>query len=275
MPKDKNKPDGSLDFNVVPKDSIVEIKDKQIPEQPVSPMASEPSPMTPTPIPQQQEPEVGVTSVGAIAGRDGKGPLGREPEPVNPDKNLNMPPAPASPGPHDSEKEGDSMIGDKDKVKIGEQPQVGIGTPLVESASGTSPVEPKPEPESKPVDKPIEPKPAEPAPVVTPVTPQPVVEPKPVEPLKPVDEPPKLDAKDVRIVELESVVTTLQEKAKTVEKDKATAVKEAKKEVIEKIKKVLPSEEIVSNFNRGGRVLANDIRKVIYEASKDDSGTEK
>jgi cation transport regulator ChaB len=281
---------------------------KQIPEQPVSPMASEPSPMTPNPIPQQQEP-VGVTSIGAVSDKDTGGPLGRKSEPDNPDKNLSMPPATASLGPHDSgigasnmadELKKKEQLGD-DKVKIGKQPEVGIGTPLVEApvpktdeerakihfnisdeewnkltieqkndyikklpVRGSGLKESKKElvkkEESKPVDKSVVPP--------LPSTPTSTKEPdKLIEPSKP-------DDKENRIKELEGAVSRLQENVRNIEANKDKAIKEAtektKKELIDKIKKALPSEEVVSNFNRGGKVLANDIRKVIYEATKDD-----
>jgi uncharacterized membrane protein len=69
-------------------------------------------------------------------------------------------------------------------------------------------------------------------------------------------------------------VNRLQESAKTTEKAKKEAVDKAKKEVkedlLKKVESVLPDPAIVSNFNRGGQILANDLRKVIYEAKKDD-----
>ena len=222
----------------------------QIPEQPVNTTASEPAPMTPSPLPQQVEP-VQVTSVGAVS--DSKGPLGREPEKGNPDKNLGMEPT-------------KEQLGDKDKVNIGKQPEAGIGTPLVESTTDKPKEELKKEElvkkeESKVIDKSVTPP--------IPSTPTPTKEPnKPVE-SKPVEQPKPED----RIKELEGVVTKLQENVKKLETDKNKVIKEAiertKKELIDKIKEALPSENIISNFNHGGRILATDIKKVIYEATKE------
>jgi hypothetical protein len=215
----------------------------QIPEQPVNTVASEPAPMTPSPLPQQEKP-VQVNSIGAVS--DSKGPLGTEPKKGNPDKNLGAEPI-------------KEQLGDKDKVKIGKQPEVGIGTPLIESTTDKPKEEPKKEePVKKEESKPVVPLlPSSPASTKEPNKP---VESKAVEQPKPED----------RIKELEGVVTKLQENVKKLEADRNKVIKEAiektKKELIDKIKEALPSENIISNFNRGGRILATDIKKVIYEA---------
>jgi hypothetical protein len=246
MPKDKNKPDGSLDFNVVPKDSIVEIKDKQVPELPVSPMATEPTPLSAIhqePVSQQQEPGVGVTAIGAM-GND-KGPI------INESKDVGTP------------IKGDviNLDGiDKSKQKVESSPEPDKDKKLKPEV--VTPIVAEPLPES--IIPPVVVPPQASVVVATPVQ----------EPVKPIVEVPKLDAKDVKIVELEGAVNRLQESAKTTEKAKKEAVDKAKKEVkedlLKKVESVLPDPAIVSNFNRGGQILANDLRKVIYEAKKDD-----
>lgn len=224
-------------------------KEAQVPELPVNTMATEPTPLSAIhqePISQQQEPGVGVTSIGAM-GND-KGPI------VNESKDIGTPikgdvinldgidkskqKVESSPEPIKGDKKPEDA-----KVKIEET----VVVPAVAAALPESIVPPQ----------------------QTPV----VVAPPVQEPTKPIIEVPKLDAKDVKIVELEGAVNRLQESAKVAEKSKKDAVDKAKKEVkedlLKKVESVLPDSNIVSNFNRGGQVLANDLRKVIYKAKKE------
>jgi hypothetical protein len=73
--------------------------------------------------------------------------------------------------------------------------------------------------------------------------------------------------------DLDKVVTKLQENNKTIvtesETKIATAKKEIKENLMNKIQAVLPNGHIVSNFNHGGKILAEDIRRVLYEVTKE------
>ena len=299
-------PSKGKEGSVIAKIPEVELKEKnltgkQVPEHPVNPMASEPTPLQAihSPIPQPMNPQDKITTIGAIA--DNKGPITFENSSV---------PEPSGKG-FDGDFSDDATL----TVKVGEEKlsrQILISkedkkesdkleqsTPIggeildnilkdtgvtakqaVESTSEPKKEEkkeeikkeeskeevkqevvkeePVKEPEKKEEEKPKEePKKEEPKPIE-----QPKVEEKKVEV-------PKIDAKDVKITELEESIKKLQEAEKKRKEEIEKAKKEAKLEVVKKIEETLPNSNIMSNFNRGGQILANDIKKVIYETKKE------
>jgi hypothetical protein len=91
---------------------------------------------------------------------------------------------------------------------------------------------------------------------------------------------PDLESKIAKIPEITkekedavAIATRLQDQVKNHGTEKATAIaqakKEGKEEVINKIKEVIPSNTVVGGHIQGAyRVLANDIKKVLYEVSE-------
>jgi len=220
---------------------------KQVPEIPVNPVASEPAPMSVVQpaIAQPMDPENKVTAIGIMSNEFG--PVdARKPEEGNPDKNLNVEPPKVDSGEHDSKKEGDTVVDIASLIGGEQPPKAGIGT-LVESASQSS------------VSNDTLPASAQPP--VSPA-PQPTV---------------TIDPKDNRIKELEDAVEKLQKRNKELEETKDKAVKEAKEEtvskIVEKVNKVLPSEQIIGNapLSKGYQYLAKEIRKALKEAMKSDT----
>lgn len=142
--------------------------------------------------------------------------------------------------------EGDDAVVDIVEKLGGEQPQAGLGTSLTESTSNAS-------------------NPSVSNPTIPPTT-----------STSPIDNPASAltqpDPKDARIKELEEAVVRLQGTNKALEEGQTKAIEEAKaegkKEVIEKVKAVLPPERIITNFNPGQAVI-KDIRRVIKECVKD------
>jgi len=152
--------------------------------------------------------------------------------------------------------------------------------PVIEPVEAVTPVE-NPTVTVEPTDSttPIESEPLKAVNDATPVDTSPVQDTvpvtediKPVEPTQVTTDVPVPDAKDTRIAELEAAVIKLQGNVTTFEADKKKAIEDAEKkfkeELIEEIEKALPSGHIISNFNRGGQVLAEDIRRVIYNIKK-------
>jgi len=169
---------------------------------------------------------------------------------------------------NDTSKGGEPIMNDEEKLKHKIESTSANNTTAANPTNNT--VVPKPEPIPTPATNPT------PEPVIVPA---PVVVPTPVivEPTPPVVTPPaatvpKLDAKDVRIVELETSVTRLQEASKTVgiEKDKAIkeAVEKTKEDIFKKVESVLPPGNIISSMNKGGQKLAEDLRRVLYKEKK-------
>jgi hypothetical protein len=116
--------------------------------------------------------------------------------------------------------------------------------------------------------------------------PEPIVppQPTPTETPKPIDtstvtiatETQKLvESQATKIKELQEATDKLQKNLLEKDKDKVKAISAAKKELLDKIEKTLPSSKIVSQFNRGGQMLATDIRKVIYEEKEKEKKKEK
>jgi len=234
-------------------------------------MASEPTPLQAihSPIPQPMNPQDKITAIGAIA--DNKGPITFESKesdkleqstPVGgeildnilKDTGVTAKQAVEStPEPKKEEK--------KEEIKK-EESKEEVKKEVVKE-------EPVKEPEKKEEEKPKEEsKKEEPKQAEQPKAETPKVEEKKPEETKTV-EIPKVDAKDVKITELEESIKKLQEAEKKRKEEIEKAKKEAKLEVIKKVEETLPNSNIMSNFNRGGQILANDIKKVIYETKKE------
>ena len=113
---------------------------------------------------------------------------------------------------------------------------------------------------------------------------KPVEQPKPVEVVKSVDTPlapDPLKLAEAKITELtksntdlEGAVKKLQDNVVVYNKEKDEAIvrarKEAKQEIISRVKSVLPATSMVSGTHQGAfRVLANDVKKVLYESEKE------
>jgi hypothetical protein len=254
--------DPKKEGSVIAKIPEVELKEKnltgkQVPEE-TNTMATEPTPLTAihSPVPQPMNPDTPVTVIGSINTTEG-------------DKLDNTTPI-----------GGDNMDiskGDKSKQKVEsitepikeeKKEEVKKEEAKIETKKEEVKVEPVKESE-KPKEEPKkeEVKTTE---VKKEETSKPVETPK-VEEKKEVKtvEVPKIDTKDVKIAELEESIKKLQEAEKKRKEEIEKAKKEAKKELIEKIEKTLPNSNIVSNFNRGGQILATDIKKVIYDTKKE------
>jgi len=227
---------------------------KQVPEIPVNPVASEPAPMSVVQpaIAQPMDPENKVTAIGIMSNEFG--PVdARKPEEGNPDKNLNVEPPKVDSGEHDSKKEGDTVVDIANLIGGEQPPKAGIGT-LVESAS--------------------QPTVSNDTPAASNDTPSASTQP----PVSSASQPTvTTDPKDGRIKELEDAVEKLQKRNKELEETKDKAVKEAKEEtvskIVEKVNKVLPSEQIIGNapLSKGYQYLAKEIRKALKEAMKSDT----
>jgi hypothetical protein len=259
----KKKEEGSV-LAKIPAMEVKEanLKGKQVPEE-TNPMASEPTPLTAihAPLPQPMNPSDKVTSIGAIA--DNKGPITFESKESKEgdklDKNIPVSGEPVlniisnatgtkvgiESEKKPEEKKEEKKVEEPKKEEVKQEPVKELDKPKVEE-------KPKEEPKKE------EPKPVE----------QPKVETSKVEEKKPI-ELPKIDARDVKITELEESIKKLQEAEKKRKEEIEKAKKEAKKEVIDKIEKTLPDSNIISNFNRGGRILAEDIKRVIYKEKKE------
>jgi len=78
-----------------------------------------------------------------------------------------------------------------------------------------------------------------------------------------------VDPKDVRIKELEEAVTKLQTNVTKADSEKAKAVKEAKKDMkkqlIEELEAILPNTNIIQNFNRGGQIIALEVKRKVHQ----------
>ena len=214
--------------------------------------------------PNIDKPVVNVASAGFV--QDEKGFVGGEPAKGAPDFTMAGNQNPAEPmGVAANAKEGNPVV-ENSKVLQPDKSNEDTYTKIESEKrmEAEKPIEIKPE--DKPVDKPVD-KPADP-------TPDPKVEYE----KKLSESAAKITALesekvalDTRVKELEPVVNKLQEAAKTYDSEKAKAKAEGrvegKKEVITKIKGVLPSTSFVSGNLQGAyRVLVNDVNKKLYES---------
>jgi hypothetical protein len=248
--KDKSNPSAYCGYIKHQVEDKKKKESKQIPEQPVNTMTTEQPAKLPVAIDQVVSP-VNVTSVGAIPDNKGS-PITPTPADTNPDKNLNQEPA------KQVNVENKEELKDKFSPDKSNQSVECMGK-LKESKEEVK-VEDKPKEEVKVEEK---------------------KEDKPTEQKGEVKQETTPDPKDVRIHELEGVVTTLQNNAKVSDTEKSKAVKEAtdkaykqgKEEVINKIREVIPKSGMIGNpaVNATRRVI-DDVNRKLYECTNKKEG---